>query len=135
MNGIMNENQLAVVREYEFDKPLIHKIDSIIDNCYRDCQKKYFHTFEFECAYNIKFTNISNNEIINLTISDKSMGLFELNKKLTVARQRGFIFNQINKLTIKIYSNLQNITICCYLQLCIPMCHRLFFKIRSQNPE
>ena len=30
------------------------------------------------------------------------MGLYELNKKLTVARKNGFIFNQINKLTIKI---------------------------------
>ena len=42
------------------------------------------------------------------------MGLFELNKKLTVARQRGYIINQINKLTIKIYSDLQSIIICYY---------------------
>ena len=32
MNGIMNENQLTFVREYEFDKPLIQKIDSVIEN-------------------------------------------------------------------------------------------------------
>ena len=31
------------------------------------------------------------------------MYLYELNKKLTVARQNGFIFNQTNKLTIKFY--------------------------------
>ena len=135
MNGVMNENQLAVVREYEFDNPLIHKIDSIIDNCYRDCHKKYFHTFEFECVYNIKLTNIGNNESVNITISDKSMGLYELNKKLTVARQNSFIFNQINKLTIKFYSHLRYINICYYLKFQIPMCHRLFFKISSQNPE
>ena len=29
-------------------------------------------------------------KIIKITISDKSMGLYELNKKLTVARQNGF---------------------------------------------
>ena len=40
MNGIMNENQLTFVKEYEFDKPLIHMIDSIIDNCIRDCHRK-----------------------------------------------------------------------------------------------
>ena len=34
---------------------------------------------------------------------------YELNKKLTVARGKGFIFNQINKPTIKIYSNLPHI--------------------------
>ena len=37
------------------------------------------------------------------------MNLFELNKKLTIARGNGFIFNQINKLTKKIYSNLSHI--------------------------
>ena len=26
----------------------------------------------------------------------KNLGLYELNKKLTLARERGFIFNQIN---------------------------------------
>ena len=40
MNDILNKNQLTVVKEYEFDKQLIHKIDSIIDNCYRDCCNK-----------------------------------------------------------------------------------------------
>ena len=38
MNGITKEN--VIVKEYEFDKPLIHKIDSIIDNCIRDCHIK-----------------------------------------------------------------------------------------------
>ena len=41
----MNENELYVVKEYKFDNPLITKIDSKIDGCYRDCHKKFFHTF------------------------------------------------------------------------------------------
>ena len=52
----------------------------------------------------------------------------------TVARENGFIFNQINKLTIKIYRNLSNINIH-YLKLRIPIMHRQFFKILSQNRE
>ena len=44
MDGIMNKNQLTVVKEYEFDNPLIQKIDSLIDNSIRDCHDKYFHT-------------------------------------------------------------------------------------------
>ena len=101
----MNENEIHVVKEYNFDNPPITKIDSIIDGCYRDCHNKFFHTFKYVCIYDIKLTNITNNEIINITISDESLGLYELNKKLTIARQRGFILNQINKLTIKIYSH------------------------------
>ena len=37
------------------------------------------------------------------------MNLYEKNKKLKVARQNGFIINQINKLTIKNYSHLRYI--------------------------
>ena len=64
MNGITKEN--VIVKEYEFDKPLIQKIDSIIDNCIKDCHNKYFHTFDHICEYDLNFTNIANNETVNL---------------------------------------------------------------------
>ena len=95
----MNEN--IIVKEYEFDKPLMQKIDSLIDSSIRDCHNKYFHTFDHICEYDINFTSITNNESVTFTISDKSMGLYELNKKLTIARERGFIFNQIKIFKIK----------------------------------
>ena len=87
----MNENELYIVNEYKFDSPLIQKIDSLIDISIRDCHSKYFHTFDYVCEYDLNFTNITNNEIVNFTISDKSMGLYELNKELSLARQRGCI--------------------------------------------
>ena len=62
----MNENQLTIVKEYQILQPFSHKIDSIVDRCYRDCLQKYFHTFECKCVYNIKLTNIGNNEAKNL---------------------------------------------------------------------
>ena len=100
MNDVLNEN--FIVKEYEFDNPSIQKVDSLIDNSIRDCHNKYFHTFDHICEYNLNFTNITNNKIVNFTISDKSIGMYELNKKLTLARENGFKFNHINKLTIKI---------------------------------
>ena len=105
----------------------------MIDKCFRYCQNSYFNNFKYECIYDIKLTNFTNNEIINLTISDKSMGLFEKNKKLTNARQNGFIFNRINTLKIKIYSHLRYINIRYCLKSQIPMCHRQFFRVISQN--
>ena len=135
MNGIMNENQLTIVKEYKFNNPLIQKIDSIIDNCIRDCHNKYFHTFDFICEYNLNFTNNTNNEMNNFTISDKDMGMYELNKKLTLARKRSVKFNHINKLTIKIYSNLRNINIHYHLRLGAPPVHRQFFIKKSQNRD
>ena len=131
----MDKNQLTIVKEYEFDNPLIQKIDSIIDNSIRDCHNKYFYTFDHICEYDLKFTNITNNETVNFTISDKCMSMYELNKKLTVARGNGFIFNQINKLTIKIYSNLSHINIHYRLRLGAPPLHRQFFIKISRNHD
>ena len=70
-----------------------------------------------------------------LTISVKSMVSYDLFKKSTVARRNGFIFNQIKKLTIKVYSNLSNINIHYYLKLPIPTMHRHFFRKLSQNRD
>ena len=131
----MNENELYAVKEYKIDNPLITKIDSIIDNCYRDCHNKFFHTFKYVCIYDIKLTIITNNEIFNITISDESLGLYELNIKLTIARQRGFVLNQIKKLTIKIHSHQRYINISYYLNHRIPMGQRLFFRRMSENKE
>ena len=132
MNSITKEN--FIVMEYEFDKPLIHMIDSTIDNCIRDCHHKYFHTFDHVCEYDLNFTNISNNETVNF-ISNKNMGLYELNEKLTIARGNGFIFNHINKLTIKILSNLSHINIQYHLRLGASPLHRQFFKKLAQKRD
>ena len=131
----MNENQLTIVKEYEFNNPLIQKIDSLIDNSIRDCHNKSFHTFDHICEYDLNLTNVTNNETVNFTISDKTMGLFEVNKNLTLARERHFLFNQKNKFKIKIYSNLSNLNILYHLKLHIPMCHRLFLRRIAQNRD
>ena len=54
-------------------------------------------------------------------------------KQIKNARQIGFIFNQINDLTIKIYSNLSNMNIRYYLNLRIPIMRRQVLKRLSQN--
>ena len=63
------------------------------------------------------------------------MNLYYLIKKLTVARQNGFMFNQINKLTEKFYSHLRYINLSYHLKSQIPMCHTQFFGVISQNRD
>ena len=135
MGGIIGGIELTVVKEYEYDNILIQNIDSIINICYRDCHYKYFHTFSYECVYDINFRNITNNEIVNLKIVGRNMGMYELNKKLTIARRNGFKFKQIKKLIIKIYSNLFYINIHYHLTLGAPPLHRQFFKNLLKNPD
>ena len=73
--------------------------------------------------------------MINFTISGENMDLYDLNNKLKAAREHGFIFLHKNKLTIKIYSRLRYINISFYLKFPIPIMHRQFFKILSQNKQ
>ena len=131
----MDENQITIAKEYKFNNPLIQKIDSLFDNSDRDCHHKYFHIFHHICEYDLNFTNITNNETVNFTVSDKNRALYDLNKKLTVDRERGFKFNQINKLTIKIYSNMSNINIHYLLKLGASPLHRQFFRKLSHNRD
>ena len=79
-----NENELFLCVINKID--IFFKYNRFNVHSIRDCHKKYFHTFEYKSEYDFKLTNISNNEIINVTISDKSMGLYELNQNLAIAR-------------------------------------------------
>ena len=139
MDEIINENKLFVVKEYEFDKKDIHEIDYLLDDVIKDCRRNYFHTFEYKIIYDINFTNISNNEEVNLVITHKSMEFktefHGLNKKIKNARRNGFIFNQINNFKIEILSNLSNINIHYHLRLGASPLHRQFFKNFAQNRD
>ena len=42
MDGILNENQLTVVTEYEFHRPEIHEVDYIFDTVIEDCKIEFF---------------------------------------------------------------------------------------------
>ena len=79
MNGKTNEN--VNVKENEFDNPPIQKIYSLIDKSIREFHQIYFNTFDHICEYSPNFTNTSINETVNFTISDKSIGVCELNQK------------------------------------------------------
>ena len=59
-------------------------------------------------------------------MEDKSE-FYGFNNKIKNARRNGFRFDQINKLTMKIYSNPSKINIRYYLKHRIPMYHRQIF--------
>ena len=50
-------NEKFLVEEYKFHKPLLSQIDSIFDNCKRECCYKYYHTHKMILDYNINFIN------------------------------------------------------------------------------
>ena len=139
MDALTKKKQLSVVKEYKFDKTDIHEIDYLLDNVIKDCRRNYFHTFEYKLVYDINFTNISNNEEVNLIITHRSMEFktefYGLNKKIKYARQNGYIFNQINNFKIKILSNLSHINIHYHLRLGTPPLHRQFFINLLKNRD
>ena len=131
----MDENELYFAKEYKFDNPLITDKASRIDGCFRDCHNSFFQNIIYESICDTKLTNMTDNEIVILTISGKSLILYEKNTKLKVARHNGFLFNQKQKLTIKIHSHLRYINKRYYLKFQIPICNRQFFGSFSQNRE
>ena len=40
MNGILSENQLTIVKEYEFIKPKVNELDYVLDEVTEDCRTK-----------------------------------------------------------------------------------------------
>ena len=62
------------------------------------------------------------------------MGLFELNEKLTVARQNAYLFDKTKKLTKK-FSNQSQINTDYYLKHHIPIKYRHVFRKLSDNRE
>ena len=100
----MNENELYLIKEYNFDNSLCSEMDSKLDNCFKECHNEFFHKYKYEYVYDINFKNIAINEKTNFTVSGKNMDLSDLKNKLKIARGNRFIFLHINKLTIKIHS-------------------------------
>ena len=139
MNEIVNKNKLFVVKEYEIDTKHIHEIDYLLDDVIKHCRKNYFHTFEYKLVYDINFTNISNNEEVNLKITHKLMEFktefYGLNKTIKNATRNNLIFNQVNNFKIEIFSNLSYINIHYHLKLGAPLLHCKFFIKLLKNRD
>ena len=107
----------------------------ILNDSIKDCREKWFHSFEYECVYDIKLTNIGIHQEfispITLEYMKFESQFYGLSKKIKNGRNNGFIFIEIVKLTITIYSSLSNINIHHYLKHRIHIRHRQF--LLSQN--
>ena len=66
-------NESTVVKEYEFNKPDINQMDYLLDGIIKDCGNNDFNTFDYRLVYDTIFTNNSNNEEVNFTITHTSM--------------------------------------------------------------
>ena len=128
----MNESEINLKEEHDFDNPFCSEMDSVLVTCFKVCHNNYFLKFKHECIYKIKNKTITNNETIDFTVSGKKMNLYDLNNKFKIARERGFIFNHINRVTIKCYSHQRHINISFCLKSPIPMCHSHFFRVISR---
>ena len=61
------EKNEIVDKEYEVIKPKVDEEDYVLDDVFKDFGKEFFHFFEYRCVYDIKFTNIANNEKVIFT--------------------------------------------------------------------
>ena len=62
-------NGSTVVKEYHFNESDIQEIGYLHDDAIKDCRNKFFHTFGYRLVYDNKYTNISNIEEVNFTVT------------------------------------------------------------------
>ena len=72
---------------------------------------------------------------LHLNIRNLNLNFLDQVKKIKKARNSGFMFDQRKNLAKKLYSSLPNMNIHYYLKFPIPIMHRQFFRILSQNPK
>ena len=66
-------NESNIVEEYEYFNPENDEVDFILDKVITDCWRKFFHIFDYRCVYDIKTTDITNNEKIISNVSHDSL--------------------------------------------------------------
>ena len=140
-NSHKNKEKFSIlVKVYEINNPQIYKddLDRLVANKCVNCGNEFFHTYKYECIYDLNYISTNNyrgNLSILLKENEYKYQLYGLHKKLKNVEIGTLVFLNIIKITIKIYSSITNINIRYYLKLRIPIMHRQFFKIISQNPE
>ena len=58
-----------VAQEFKFVNPDIDDVNYILNDAIKDCRKKYFHSLEYRCVYDFKFSNFTNHEEVVLSIT------------------------------------------------------------------
>ena len=127
-----------LVREYEFNNPDINNLDSIFKNLYQKCKDKFFYKFNRSCEYSLQFTDIRKNKLVNKKVKIiycRTEVLKYLVGKTVIASSKNFVFNHIDKLTIKFTALFTDIKIFHYLQQSTPCIVREFFKKRAHNED
>ena len=98
------------VNKYEVDNPSIFETDCLVGCAYENCENKFFRRFVYRCVFDINFIYVTKNKEIFLQVSLAYREFLTeydgLNKKIEIIKNKGFVFGQILKLTMKIYSNL-----------------------------
>ena len=84
----------TVVKEYEFIKPDIDEVNYILNDTITDRRNKLFHSLEYRCFFDIKFTNMGNNEenILSITLGYMKYisQFYGLNKKSQACKKYWF---------------------------------------------
>ena len=54
---LVNTKKSILVKEYEIVKLDVNELERIVAGACINCKNEYFHTGEYKCVYDIKFTN------------------------------------------------------------------------------
>ena len=103
-----------------------------------DCGLSYLHKIDYGCDFVVEITDIKKNKVVIVKLKNVSASggdLYRRIRETLVAWQNKFKLNRINKLTIKVVGDLQNLNIRYYSNLKIPIMHQQLYKKVAHNEE
>ena len=125
--------------EHEFVRPEHDEVNYILNDTIKDCRNKYFHSFDYRCVYDNKFTNMEKSEKIILSITLEYMKyksqVYRLSEKIKTSGKNCFRFNEIVNSTIKTDSSLSYINKRYFSKFPMPIRYRQFVRIIPQTLE
>ena len=126
----INIIQMEFVKQYVFYNPNIEGIDEINDKASSDCSNKHIHSYKpLRLVYNIKTVDMKENktekysikrytnwrDVVNMGKEKRDISIGEIKQK-----QR-YRLIKINKLTLQLYGNNDDLKICYYIKITLPL--------------
>ena len=83
----------TVVKEYEFIRPEVDIVNYILNDTFKGCKNKYFHSLEYKYVYDIEYISMENTEEVILKIFvgyvKFNSQFYETNEKIKNALKKG----------------------------------------------
>ena len=125
---------MVFVKEYVHYEINIKDVDEIIVKSSSDCYDRYIHSYSSRLIFNVKILGGKDNKTKDKVFIHTSTGMFLFPCRM---RENGYKVIKMKKLTLRYYSNIDDLNICYRLKLGLPFStiEAAFYKNIATNGD